>query len=160
MPITDSNDPYLKTFSQFQEDVQRLKESKHIMDFAQKIVARLPSFDSLTPVQKYALGNGSSYYPIIVTHAYIATRHAFDKKEYVRLLGLDGNGYRSHTRSETFAHCPKRTYAPITMGDWKREMCWLYHRCKEIHANVPSTPELKQTVEEALQNKVTRSLYA
>jgi hypothetical protein len=39
---------------------------------------------------------------------------------YVRLLGLYGNGYRSHTRSETFAHCPKRTYAPILTAEQER----------------------------------------
>jgi hypothetical protein len=115
---------------------------------AEKLVPLLPPFESLTPTQKIALGNGG-YNLVVVAAVAVAAKYADNQREFDSIAGLSANGYPSQIRADlhhyNWAGGNQRSKLiqvgphkfigdreDITMSDWRRELRWLYHRLRPL----------------------------
>lgn len=110
-------------------------------DFAQEVIARLPAFDSLTDVQRIALGDGRGYNHVVIGVVGVIAKYATNRKEFDFLSGMYGHAYGSQARADlmhyAWAGGNKRPHLnadkkrdDITLSEYRRELRWLYHQLK------------------------------
>lgn len=76
-------------------------------------------------------------YLAFVPSVWLAARHARDRAEFEKLLGLHQNGFASMLRSEVHHH----GYRPlskrgVTWRQYRRGLRWLYHRLRDLEPPV------------------------
>ena len=117
-----------------------IKKHKYIVS---KIDSRhLPSYSSLSDVQKKVLCNKDKTYKVsIVITVWEAAKVAKNRKEFLRLCGLYKDGHGSIMRANLYheglslhkaSKSGKRLASGITPTQWCKEIRWLYHTCKQI----------------------------
>ena len=90
----------------------------------------LPATSELTEAQKLILCDGAEYNPEIIATVAIAARHAVDKGEYERMLGLYACGYRSDFRKNVMFRWNNAFMGSLTLTDLKRELRRMFHEIK------------------------------
>lgn len=118
--------------------------------------ALLPAYETLTRIQKLALGNGRDYNYVVVAAVGVATRHARNREEFDRLIGLYAHAYPTQLRADMHhyawaggnqraklvtvlspdghrsAPSPAKRVDGLTWSQYRREVRWLYHQMTKV----------------------------
>lgn len=118
-----------------------LKATKSQKDvFAEDIISRLPSFDSLEEDLQKCLGNKDGYNKVIVAAVGVSAKHVDTQRKFDKLAGLYHHGYPSLIRSDLHLWgYSRRIRDVIPISKYRKALRWLFQTIRDLPVEATST---------------------